>query len=87
MVSYRKSKGALLKEFIKKLNVILSNRNKSKNNAFRGINNNNDGDKIEERTINDIPGPLSIPLFGTKWIYFWKYKMTKIHEAYKGNLT
>lgn len=31
-----------------------------------------------------IPGPLSIPFFGTKWIYLWKYKLSKIHEVYRG---
>lgn len=34
--------------------------------------------------IWSIPGPLSIPFFGTKWIYLWKYKLSKIHEVYKG---
>ncbi len=29
-----------------------------------------------------IPGPLSLPLFGTKWIYFWKYNISKLHEVY-----
>lgn len=40
-------------------------------------------------TVNDIwsiPGPLSIPFFGTKWIYLWKYKLSKIHEVYKGTI-
>lgn len=36
------------------------------------------------KDISDVPGPLSIPLIGSKWIYFWRYKMNKIHEAYKG---
>lgn len=31
-----------------------------------------------------IPGPLHLPLLGTKWIFFWKYKVEKIHEAYNG---
>lgn len=88
LVSYRKSKGALLKELIKKLNVIINNRNKVNKIRGKNKNNNNDGDKIEEERndILNIPGPLSIPLFGTKWIYFWKYQMTKIHEAYKGKI-
>lgn len=77
-----------MREFIKKLNVILNNRYKNKKNRGKTINcnnNNEGGDKIEIGTEKDIPGPISIPLFGTKWIYFWRYKMTKIHETYKGN--
>lgn len=31
-----------------------------------------------------IPGPLSLPFVGTKWIYFWKYKINKLHEVYDG---
>lgn len=34
-----------------------------------------------------IPGPMRIPCLGTKWIYLWKYEMSKIHEVYRGNLT
>lgn len=36
----------------------------------------------DSRSVWSIPGPLKIPFFGTKWIYLWKYKMTKIHEVY-----
>lgn len=36
--------------------------------------------------IWSIPGPLRIPLLGTKWIYLWKYEMSKIHEVYRGTL-
>lgn len=42
-----------------------------------------ESDKVKD--ISYVPGPLAIPLFGTKWIYFWQYKMSKIHEMYKGN--
>lgn len=31
-----------------------------------------------------IPGPIILPIIGTKWIYLWKYKMSKIHEVYQG---
>ncbi|XP_026465225.1 ecdysone 20-monooxygenase-like [Ctenocephalides felis] len=31
----------------------------------------------------DIPGPMHLPLFGTKWIYLWKYDLSKMHEAYE----
>lgn len=63
----------------------------------QNINNNNVGDHPVQittatmvttpSTANDvwsIPGPLRLPLFGTKWIYLWKYKMSKIHEVYRG---
>lgn len=29
-----------------------------------------------------IPGPKLIPFLGTKWIFFWKYKLSKLHEMY-----
>lgn len=31
-----------------------------------------------------IPGPRKIPFFGSKWIYFWRYNLSKVHEAYAG---
>ena len=34
---------------------------------------------------HQIPGPLCIPYLGTKWI-LWFYKMTKMHEIYRGVL-
>lgn len=47
------------------------------------------GDKIEHRnlTVEDIPGPRSFPILGTRWIFSWfgYYRMDKIHDAYKGN--
>lgn len=63
----------------------------------QNINNNNVGDHPVQITtatmvttpstasdVWSIPGPLRLPLFGTKWIYLWKYKMSKIHEVYRG---
>lgn len=38
------------------------------------------------KTVKDIPGPKTLPLFGTRWIY-WKfglYKLNAVHLAYKG---
>lgn len=38
------------------------------------------------KTVKDIPGPRSLPIFGTRWIY-WKfglYKLNAVHLAYKG---
>lgn len=37
-----------------------------------------------ERGIWSIPGPVNIPFVGTKWIFFWKYKISQIHRAYEG---
>lgn len=42
--------------------------------------------KLIEKNVWSIPGPKSIPFLGTKWIYYTKYKMEKIHEAYKGKI-
>lgn len=39
------------------------------------------------QNIWSIPGPLKIPFLGTKWIYLWKYKMSKIHEVYRGEIS
>lgn len=37
-------------------------------------------------TVEDIPGPRPLPVIGTRWIYsVGKYKLDKVHEAYKGN--
>lgn len=33
-----------------------------------------------------IPGPRTIPFFGSKWIYIWKYKLSKVHEVYAGKV-
>ncbi|XP_065349768.1 ecdysone 20-monooxygenase-like isoform X2 [Cloeon dipterum] len=36
--------------------------------------------------LKDIPGPVALPIFGTRWIYnkyFGRYTITKIHEAYQ----
>ncbi|XP_055376931.1 ecdysone 20-monooxygenase [Condylostylus longicornis] len=35
-----------------------------------------------KKSIWDIPGPMILPFFGTKWIFLWKYKISKLHEAY-----
>lgn len=43
-----------------------------------------DNNKMDERGIWSIPGPLILPFLGTKWIFFWRYKMNKIHQVYEG---
>ncbi|XP_078036135.1 cytochrome P450 family 24 subfamily A member shade [Augochlora pura] len=37
------------------------------------------------RTVSDVPGPYSLPIFGTRWIFSWfgSYRLNKIHDAYK----
>ncbi|XP_043793071.1 ecdysone 20-monooxygenase isoform X3 [Apis laboriosa] len=37
------------------------------------------------RTVSNIPGPFSLPIFGTRWIFscIGYYKLNKIHDAYK----
>lgn len=35
------------------------------------------------RTIADIPGPLTIPFLGTRWIFWFRnYSISKLHEVY-----
>ena len=38
------------------------------------------------KTIGNIPGPYSLPILGTRWIFSWigGYNIGKIHEFYKG---
>lgn len=48
----------------------------------RDKNNNEDGG-LRLKSIHQIPGPKSLPLIGTKWIYMLKYKLSKVHEAYE----
>ena len=37
------------------------------------------------KTVSDVPGPFSLPILGTRWIFscFGCYELTKVHEAYK----
>lgn len=66
-----------------------ANRNNIKvSNKNTTFNNNGEEDHFcssrKGTNIWSIPGPLRIPFLGTKWIYLWKYKMSKIHEVYRG---
>lgn len=66
-----------------------ANRNNEKmaNNNTNFNNNNANENYSSSHVASDvwsIPGPLRIPLLGTKWIYLWKYNMSKIHEVYRG---
>lgn len=58
-------------------NIKVSNKNPSYNNDHR---------EYKRQDIWSLPGPLRIPFLGTKWIYLWKYKMSKIHEVYRGKI-
>jgi hypothetical protein len=42
-------------------------------------------DSNRKYDIDRIPGPVCLPFIGTSWIYWWRYKKNKIHEAYEGN--
>ncbi|XP_077293996.1 cytochrome P450 family 24 subfamily A member shade isoform X2 [Arctopsyche grandis] len=42
--------------------------------------------KGKRNDIWKIPGPVYLPFVGTRWIFFWRYKMTKVHEAYRDML-
>ncbi|XP_015517676.2 cytochrome P450 family 24 subfamily A member shade isoform X1 [Neodiprion pinetum] len=37
------------------------------------------------KTLRDVPGPIGLPVLGTRWIYTFlgSYRMSKIHDAYK----
>ncbi|XP_055716426.1 ecdysone 20-monooxygenase isoform X1 [Phlebotomus papatasi] len=36
-----------------------------------------------DKDIYNIPGPTRFPIVGTKWIYFWHYKLNQLHSVYK----
>lgn len=42
---------------------------------------------VRPKTVWDIPGPAVWPLFGTKWIFLWKYSMAQLHKVYAGDRT
>lgn len=73
--------------------ITVSNKN-TIGDSLEQQNNNNEKHYIQQQAsqikptiTNDvwsIPGPVRIPFFGTKWIYLWKYKLSKIHEVYRG---
>lgn len=75
-------------------NTRITNKNTPINNNnihshYSKCNNNiSDHPNLSHKTSNvwSIPGPLKVPFLGTKWIYLWKYKMSKIHEVYRGKL-
>ncbi|XP_012150012.2 cytochrome P450 family 24 subfamily A member shade isoform X2 [Megachile rotundata] len=42
-------------------------------------------DRRKFKTVSDVPGPYSLPILGTRWIFsgFGSYTLNKIHDAYK----
>nr|QBC73127.1 cytochrome P450 mono-oxygenase [Osmia bicornis] len=44
-----------------------------------------DQDRRKFKTVSDVPGPYSLPIFGTRWIFssIGSYTLNKIHDAYK----
>lgn len=47
-----------------------------KTTQYTTINNN--------KEVSNIPGPYSVPFFGTNWIYYFGgFKLNKLHEYYK----
>lgn len=82
-----------LKLFVASLNQKFTtdaNRNikiSNKNSTFKNENDSGGGGSyIKDQSTWSIPGPLRVPFLGTKWIYLWKYKMSKIHEVYRGEI-
>lgn len=78
-----------LKLFITSLNQKFTtdaNRNNTKVSNKNSTFVSNKGQCIKHQSIWSIPGPLRVPFLGTKWIYLWKYKMSKIHEVYRGEI-
>lgn len=74
-------------------NAKIRNRNALINENYNNDNNNDEmiGKSLNpptqaHKSIWSIPGPLIVPFLGSKWIYLWKYKMTKIHEVYRGTV-
>ncbi|KAL4702712.1 hypothetical protein ACJJTC_011577 [Scirpophaga incertulas] len=37
----------------------------------------------DPRTNANLPGPPALPFLGTRWLFWSRYKMNKLHEAYE----
>uniref|UniRef100_A0A0A9XMH1 Ecdysone 20-monooxygenase n=1 Tax=Lygus hesperus TaxID=30085 RepID=A0A0A9XMH1_LYGHE len=35
------------------------------------------------QTEKHVPGPLALPIIGTRWLYYFRYKINKVHEGYE----
>lgn len=38
----------------------------------------------DNKQSSRLPGPLPLPFLGTRWLFWSRYKMNKLHEAYEG---
>lgn len=38
--------------------------------------------KPAAKDIYEIPGPVILPVIGTRWQYYFRYNLPKVHEAY-----
>ncbi|XP_050354520.1 ecdysone 20-monooxygenase isoform X1 [Nymphalis io] len=38
---------------------------------------------VEGKRPSRLPGPAALPLLGTRWLFWSRYKMNKLHEAYE----
>lgn len=84
-LSYKTTKTIKLLDFIKNFSFIEIVNNHHP--LHQQINNQNvEQVNTKQKTIDDVPGPIALPLVGTKWIFYCKYKMSKLHEVYKGLL-
>ncbi|BES93678.1 cytochrome P450 [Nesidiocoris tenuis] len=43
-------------------------------------NDHNGGERLTER---NVPGPIALPFIGTRWLYYFRYKINKVHEGYQ----
>lgn len=39
----------------------------------------------DAKETHRLPGPQALPFFGTRWLFWSRYRMNKLHEAYEGN--
>lgn len=73
-LSYRKAKFVKITDLIKHATL------------FDLVYRKNEEEGNKQKSLSDVPGPISLPLVGTKWMFYYKYKMSKIHEVYRGEL-
>lgn len=41
---------------------------------------------VEGKRPTRLPGPPALPLLGSRWLFWSRYKMNKLHEAYEGKI-
>lgn len=40
----------------------------------------------DSKQPSHLPGPRPLPFLGTRWLFWSRYKMNKLHEAYEGKI-